>query len=906
MNHRSQPGSHLPPQRVAGFDCPRVRLTTPFDRFEPEDIEQSIPGRFAKMVSKYRDRLAVKTGDCALTYAELDRVSNRVANSILAQASDRHEPVVLLLSHGVPAVVALLGVLKAGKFYVPLSLAHASQRDQHIIRDCGTRLLITDGEHLSLGRELAGPGATVMSIDELQRHSDCQVPKNRVPPDFLAFIIYTSGSTGEPKGVMQNQRNMLSAIRSGTNGLHINADDRITLLSSFSAGASASDIFGALLNGASLFPIDVKLDGIGALKEGLISESITIYHSVPSVFRCLAATLTEKLNAPRLRMLKLAGEAAYRSDLELYNKYFPDTAIFHSAYGSTEINVIRQFLLDKQTGIDGDNIPVGYETENAHISLVDGEGEFVGRDATGEIVIRSPHLSPGYWGKPGLTAAVFRPDPETAGLRAYYVGDMGRMSADGCLVHLGRKDFLVKIRGSGVNINEVELELLKLAGVDQAAVDVDTDPHGAARLVAFVRPETGLELTGSELRLAMLERLPEFMVPSRFNIVDELPLGPGGKINREALKGLSAVYRDQPEPIAPRNGIERQLAGIWRTTLGTPAISVGDSFLDVGGHSLIAARLVLDINRQFGTNFRPSWLVEAPTIEQMAITISEQKVGSERSIVAITSTGSRRPFFCVHGIGGEILSFVSLARHLGPDQPFYGITRPVESTDLRVEEMARACVEDLVRLDPRGPYCLGGYSFGGIIAFEMAQQILARGREVALLALIDTYAPGHPKPLSVPKRALVNLKMTMRATPGTKWTMLRGRIAVNLVRLRQVIRALGQEYRSDPGDAFFAGAEDDYRLHAGRIAIKAYTPKLYPGRIDMFRAQEVRPTFRFDPTNGWGESAAEIAIHTIPGNHFSILDEPNVQLLAAELGRQFRQASPSAGEESAASFPDSR
>ncbi|HUK89292.1 MAG TPA: AMP-binding protein, partial [Blastocatellia bacterium] len=687
----------------------RYRLTNPFHPVQPGEVNSSIPARFSRIAAEHSDRLAVKTVHTALSYGELDYMSDCIAGAIIDRRGVCNEPVALMLSDDGWTIAAIFGVLKAGGFYVPMDPAQASARDRYILRDCGAQIIITSGQHLPLASDLSAPSGHIVVSDEIDLSVRRTLPDITIPPQAIAFIVYTSGSTGEPKGVIQTHRNILDTLKTGTNLLRINSDDRITLISAFTTGAGVTNTYCALLNGACLFPIRVNRDGIAAVRDVMIDEGITVYHSVPSVFRYLAGSLSEKMNAPALRVIKLGGEVIHRTDVELYRKYFPDTALLNVVYGATEMNVIRRFFADKDTEIEGDVVPIGYETDSTKILIVDSAGDPLPPDCTGEILIRSDFVSPGYWGKPDLTARSFVPDPEFAGCTAYSPGDLGRMSQDGRLFHLGRKDFLVKVRGSGVDINELERNLLDIEGVGQAAVIVTAAPDGSNALTAFASKEPLGNLTENYLRAEIRKRLPDSMAPARFIICDKLPSSVGGKMDRRALRELAAApqpSRTSPtEP--PHNALEERLCVLWKVALGLDTLGVADDFFSLGGHSLMVARLVAEINREFGTTLRPSSLLQAPTIRRLALAISQPDLSAETSVVAINPSGESPPFFCVHGVGGEVLAFRQLANYLGPNHPFYALRAlPTIGDNLRVEDIAERYVHDIQRIDPTGPYRL--------------------------------------------------------------------------------------------------------------------------------------------------------------------------------------------------------
>src|ERR687894_788606 len=320
----------------------RVDLTNAFTPFQKEETEQSIPQRFEQQVSRYPDRLAVKTRSHQLTYAALNKVANRVARALLAQRGEGEESIALLLEHDALMIAAILGVLKAGKVYVPLDPSFPYARNAYILKDSQAGLIITNNKNHSLADSLSENRHTLINIDEIDATLSDENVNLSISADNLAYIIYTSGSTGQPKGVVQNHRNLLHVAMRYTNGLHIGAEDRLTLLQSYSVAGSVSNMPGALLNGASLFPFNVKEEGLTRLADWLIEEEITVYHSVPTVFRQFADTLTGKERFNKLRLIRLGGEPVYAEEVQLYKKYFPSDSIFVNSYGASEASSVRE------------------------------------------------------------------------------------------------------------------------------------------------------------------------------------------------------------------------------------------------------------------------------------------------------------------------------------------------------------------------------------------------------------------------------------------------------------------------------------------------------------------------------------------------------------------------------------
>ena len=599
-----------------------VRPTNVFIEFKKEEIEKSVPDRFEKQVDRYPDRIAIKTGYQELTYKTLNQAANRVARSILNQRGKGEEPVALILENGAPMIAAILGVLKVGKLYVPLDPSLPRARATYILRDSQADLVVTNNKNLALAKDLAQNVPQLVNIDELDSSLSAENLDLSISPDTLTWILYTSGSTGEPKGVVQNHRNLLHFIMNYTNGFHICADDRLTLLYSCSVNAGAHDIFSALLNGASLYPWDIKEEGLTRLADWLTQQEITIYSSVPTVFLHFLDTLTGKEKFPALRLIKMMGEPVYKRHVELYKKHFSQDCIFVNRLGSTETGSVRWYFIGKEIRIAGSNVPVGYPVEDNEVLLFDDAGKAVGLGQVGEIAVKSRYLSPGYWRRPELSQSAFLPDSEGGDERLYCTGDLGRMLPDGCLVHLGRKDFQVKIRGYRIEVAEIEMALLDHVAIKEAVVLPWEARPGDQRLVAYVIPAAQQAPTVTELRRFLMESLPNYMIPSTFVMLDALPLAPNRKVNRRALPvpGRSRPELDNPY-VAPRSPVEEVLAEIWAQVLGLDQAGINDNFFELGGHSLLATQVISRVINTFRVKVPLRSLFQAPTVADMAVVI---------------------------------------------------------------------------------------------------------------------------------------------------------------------------------------------------------------------------------------------------------------------------------------------
>jgi amino acid adenylation domain-containing protein len=637
-------------RELSGRDTSRekgVRPAKPYAEWTEGDIEQSIPRRFDQQARKHPKKTAIKTRRHEWTYAELNAKANRVARTVLARCGEGPGRIALLFEHGAPMVAGLLGVLKAGKTYVPLDASYPWERLAYMLRDAQAGAVLTNNVNLALATALTEGELELINTDDLGSIDASESPARAadagdasaediglaVSPEDVAYILYTSGSTGQPKGVMQNHRNVLHFIRAYTNNLHIGADDRLTLLSSYTFDAAIMDIFGALLNGATLCPIDIKEEGLDALAEQLVEQQITVYHSTPTVYRHFIDALSgAEKEFPGLRLVVLGGEAVNHKDMELYKAHFPEGCLFVNLLGASEASLALMHLVDRRTEIARHAVPAGHAVEDTEILLLDEAGREA--EVYGEIAIRSPYVALGYWRRPELNQEVFLPDPAGRERRIYRTGDVGRLLPDGSIEWRGRKDHQVKLRGYRIELGEIEATLNRHSGVREGAVVVREEELGEQRLVAYVVPDRqGRMLQTSELRSLLKEKLPEYMVPSAFVVLEELPLTPNGKVDRRALPAPDPFsFRGDSTYVAPRTPVEEQLAGIWEQVLRLERVGVHDDFFELGGHSLLAVRVVTRLNRHFGVELPLRALFDAPTVAGLALAVTQMKAEAEVGI----------------------------------------------------------------------------------------------------------------------------------------------------------------------------------------------------------------------------------------------------------------------------------
>jgi amino acid adenylation domain-containing protein len=607
-------------------------------RFEKTDIAQSIPDRFEQQVRRFPHKVAVKTTQESCTYTQLNALANRIGHLVVARFGSTNQPLALLFDQNVSLIAAILGSLKAGKMYVPLHPMGPTSRNTSIVVDSTAAAILTESANFEAARALAPPGIPVLTLDATREGDATENLDLDLEPDRYAYIFYTSGSTGRPKGLADTHRNVLHNVMRYTNSLHICASDRLTLLQAASFSGSVSSLFCALLNGATSFPLQLLSAGQASLPSWLCREDITIYHSVPSIFRLLA---TGNHRYPSLRVIRLEGDQASPGDIALYKRHFPDTCVLVNGLGATECGIVRQYFVTKKTPTPESLVPVGFPVEDMEIEVWDDFGRAVEPDSIGEIAVRSRYLAPGYWRRPDLTEAAFMTDPHERAERTYRTGDLGRMRRDGCLEYLGRKHYQLRVRGQWVEIADVERALHSVASFADVVVVPVEDRASGPRLVAYVVPRENLPLDVGELRRELARRLPAHMVPSAFVPLDALPLNPFGKVDRHALPPPGRMRPALAEAVVhPRTPLEHALARILGDVLGLEEIGIRDDFFDLGGDSLLAFQVISRISNALHVEVPLRAFFEAPTVAGLTLLLGEPPVqpgSSEESSAAVNS-----------------------------------------------------------------------------------------------------------------------------------------------------------------------------------------------------------------------------------------------------------------------------
>jgi len=594
-----------------------------FRFFEASEIEQSIAQRFEKQAERFPHEEAVVSNQTVLTYKMLNNCANHLAKQIYEKASRETKRIALLLNHNETCVIGMLGVLKAGYAYVPIDANSPLSRIQYIIEDSGCNQLVCNNSTLEKALQLQQE-LTQLSIIKLAESYNLPAipnPENSLSSLTEAYVLYTSGSTGMPKGVLQNQKNVLHFIRVYTNNVQIAEDDNLSVFSTYTFDASVKDIYGAILNGAKVSFYDIVENGLEKLSEWLLVQNITIIHMVPTIYRNFLKGLEEGVELPTVRLVDLGGESCHKSDLDLFKKHFLKGAFLVNDYGPTESTIVSQKFLNHKSQLTRNNMPLGKAVKETDIFLLDENNQPKGVYQTGEIVFKSEYLSLGYLNRPELTDQVFITNPLTGEGRVYKSGDIGKMLPTGEIEFLQRKDSQVKINGLRIELSEIEYQLEQIGFIKEAVVLLK-ELQENNYITAYIRLTEALDATKIKALLGQI--LPKYMIPAIYIAMEEFPLTRTGKIERKALPAPSVSDLKTVPYVAPKNDIERELVSIWAEVLRLDPTIVGteDNFFELGGNSLQAVVLINKINKTYNTVFSITNLYETLNIQSLSVLLN--------------------------------------------------------------------------------------------------------------------------------------------------------------------------------------------------------------------------------------------------------------------------------------------
>ncbi len=881
----------------------------------PHDI--CVHTLFEKQAQQTPDAVAVIADEVHLTYRELNRRANQVAHYLRKQGVQPDTLVGLFTERSLLMVIGVLGILKAGGAYLPLDPGYPKSRLAFMLDDAQTPVILTQHK---LRAGLPENAAHIICLDAdaatIAAHSEVD-PDNITHAENLAYAIYTSGSTGQPKGTVIEHR-AVSRLVHNTNYLQLNAQDCIAQISNISFDAATFELWGALLHGAKLALINKEIalspkEFVAQLR----AKKITTMFVTTALFNLLSREVPTAFST--LKTVMFGGEACDPDCVREVLKNGAPQRLLH-VYGPTESTTFATWHLVTEVSENATTIPIGRPISNTTIHILDRNFQPVPVGIPGEIFIGGDGLARGYLNRPALTEEKFlaiadcglqiadsisaNPQSAIPHQQLYRTGDIARFLPDGSIEFIGRKDSQIKLRGFRIELGEIESAVLAHPAIKDCVIVVAANSDADKRLLAYFVAAQHLMPTPQELRAFLQQQLPDFMIPAQFIALPEMPLNQNGKVDRKKLpQPENLLAATVTEFVAPSDELETQLTQIWAEKLSVQRVSINDNFFALGGHSLIAVRVFSALEKSLGIRLPLATLFKAPTIKQLATAIRELGWESSwHSIVPLQAQGTRPPFFCVHAVGGNVLEYQDLAHYINNDQPFYALQSlglDGKQTPLtNIEEMAAHYIQEIRLLQPNGPYYLGGRSFGGTVAFEMAQQLHAQGETIAVLAMLDTYPLGWQQLLS------------QEEAERMKKEFLRLRIKRHLSNLRQLSLSGKIDYVLTKADykkrkyknwlwraqQKFGGAEATSLQHALRnieelnyLAAKKYTPQRYPGQVTFFCANE---EISLDENlTGWQILAAGgLEVVTVPGDHQTMIKEPHVQQLAAQLDECLQRA----------------
>jgi amino acid adenylation domain-containing protein len=862
---------------------------------------------FEAQVERTPANVAVAFQGQELTYQGLNRRANQLAHHLRHLGVGPEVLVGICLEHSLEMVVGLLGILKAGAAFVPLDPTYPKARLGFMLEDSEVLVLLTQRHLLE---KLPAHGARQVLLEADWSIGAGQSEANPSPTakaENLAYVMYTSGSTGQPKGALIVHRGLVNYLFWCLGAYKLEEGTGAPVHSSIAFDLTITALFAPLLAGRTVIVLPPS-HGLEALCAALRTQTnLSLVKITPSHLRLLSERIAPADVAGRIRTLIIGGENLMADTLAFWQDFAPETALINE-YGPTE-TVVGSCVYQvppgkKETG----SVPIGRPIANTQAYVLDLQGQPVPVGVTGELYLGGAGLARGYLKRPQLTAERFVPHPfsKDPAARLYKTGDLVRWRPDGNLEFLGRLDNQVKLRGFRIELEEIETALSQHPQVREAVVLLREDRPGNRRLVSYVVPQDPLRAASADLRGFLKEKLPEYMLPVAFVTLDALPLTPNGKVDRRALPAPPGTRPEfVHEYVSPRTPIQQEMVALWAELLGVGRVGVLDNFFALGGDSLLAVRLFARIEKQYHRVLPLAVLFQQGTIAGLAELLADPGAPPTRDVAVVAlqqGTSNRRPLFLMPSLGGELLFARLLIHHLGDETAVYGLQPKLaaENKERFVDFKTTAAqqVQAMREFQWRGPYALCGYSYGGILAYEVARQLVALGEQVDLVAVLDAgpRSEGHPAKLQYSgRRAAAHLRNLLH------WIVddaLRSSPRDLLRRAQRKLRSFQRRWSREPArTASGMELEDVFDVDMILVqnrelmatiwkAFRAYVPKAYPGRVVLIRAR-TRPIFdNAEHDLGWaGLAAGGVDVHVVPGHHESILTEPYVRQVAHVLKR---------------------
>lgn len=851
--------------------------------------DKSLVSLIHEVALRHPGKIAIEYKQQKISYKDLNEKSNQFAALLIQQGIETGQAIGLAVNRSPEMIIALLAIMKSGAAYIPLDPEYPHERIEYMLEDSNAKILITSKKYSQHFKTNATEIILEDSLSLLSQFSN-EYPSINLNGSDLAYILYTSGSTGNPKGVQIEHHNLVNFLNSMKKLPGMTANDSLLAITTISFDIAGLELYLPLISGAKIVLADAETIKDGYKLLALIKEKkITILQATPSTWRVL---LDCDWNKPFDFKALCGGEALPK---DIADKLVVLCNSLWNMYGPTETTI---WSTVKQITADSQPITIGSPIDNTQVYILDEYLKSIPIGATGEIFIAGEGVARGYFNKSDLTAERFLPNPYAKGINKimYRTGDFGKFLENGEVQCLGRIDQQVKIRGHRIELGEIEYNLGKLAGIKEAVVVANEDQPGNQKLAAYVIPAHPDKSNNDhkeqkiKWREAIGEILPHYMIPNDWVILNEFPLTPNNKIDKKALPKPQSDINGFNRKInrLPVTKIEKLIAKIWEEELGCRNISLDDNFFDLGGHSLIAVKMMNHLEKETGKRIPLTALFEGPTIEKLASLINKKEHKWD-SFVPIKSSGNKIPIYLIHGVGLNVLIFSPLAKYLHPEQPIYGIqAKGLNGTDKlldKMEEIAAHYIDEIKKQNPDGPYAIGGYSFGGLIALEMSKQLKAMGEKVILTCMFDSYAfksyyhePLYKKILNKTHEIFMRIVYALYFMTQEPKIVVTNKIRYAKIILRSLFEKLS--FKKGVSEDNFVG----YSKRATQMyeaAFRNYKLTPYDGTIDVFRSKKQTYYMKDFKFLGWKPYALQgIIVHEVPGYHLDMFTYPNVEEFA--------------------------
>ncbi len=863
--------------RPLDWNGPTDRL---FTRFHQEALDQPIIDHLERVARQHPDRDAIRGADIALTFGQLWDGLSGLAETLAADTKPG-DLIGILLPAGPMFPLAMFACLAAGRPFVALDTHYPRDWLDHVLESARPTLIIT-GENEHRGAGTRAPTMRVIHLTGLPESAREGWRPARLGLDEPVCVLFTSGSTGRPKGIVNSQRNLLRRVAQSINAAHINAEDRFLTLASPCTIVGVRDVMTALLAGASVRLLDLQGVGAREILNVIRAEAVTILFAFPALLRSVVTASAEHAGAA-LRLVRVGGDTMLWSDVDLLRAWLTPAAAIQLIYAATEAPILQWFIDDSCRGEDV-RIPIGYPLPGNRLAIVDEDGRATPRGEVGELIVASPYVSLGSWVDGRCADESVETCRAHAG-RLFRTGDLVRQRPDGLLERVGREDRQAKIRGVRVDLDGVEATLRAHRCVrDVAALARTRDVDGTTTLVAYVSARDGANSALIEELRELMHSAPATMRPARFYLVREIPRLPSSKLDVRALMALDeaniqcerAKLADEAE-LASMFGdrIAQTVARVWQDVLLARPGGLEEDFFDAGGDSLGAITFMLELERALGLELSPTLINEAPRFGPLCEVLRKYRAPGYIPLVSLKAGDGLPPVFFIHGIGGNVLQILPTARRMTYPGPVIGIqarghTRG-EAPHWSVEAMAADYLREIKARQPNGPYYLCGYSFGGLVAFEIARRLSESGDEVGLVGLFDTLRSPLTWPLqawlSIIGRRIARLAASLRAAPLHTWP----------AELRKVGGRLRARLGATPMSVVKVAV-------SALIASARYHPGFYRGRLTLFTPAGREPGLPSIEAI-WRTHALTLSVVETAGCHSSMLSAPNADSAAASLTR---------------------